>query len=121
MIRAILVAAALGMGCASPDYDHLQIGGDVEYHDGFVRIWHGQATLVVARPATLATQGFQPFDVVELRSHDEDIFAVLPGVELDEHVFVAVGLGRTHIDVVLHGELVETIKAIVQEPAAEGG
>jgi hypothetical protein len=121
MRRLALFAVLCTSSCAAPDYDHLRLaaGNRLEYHDGFVRLLHGEALFVEATPISLATPGFGPFDVVELRSHNEDIFAILPGIGLDEHVFVGVGPGRTHFDVVLDGEVVEEIQAIVMEPREE--
>jgi hypothetical protein len=117
-----LVAIALGVlasGC-QPHYDGLRIrylNGTGNFSQGGLEIEEGQALAVqVEALSDNPYEDYEAFDIIEMRSFNEHIVLVAPADDIDRFVFVGAAVGTSAVEVIINGDEVDTITAIVSPP-----
>lgn len=113
-----LLLGTLLCGCAEPIFASLSIdaGRDAwsNIYESRIRMLHGQALTARVRPVAEPGRAYAPYDIVELRGGNAEVVELLPGLELDEHVFVGHAPGQARFEVLLDGEEVAELTVTVQ-------
>ncbi|MCA9711987.1 MAG: hypothetical protein KDK70_39490 [Myxococcales bacterium] len=115
---ALLAGAALLAGC-KPTYDGVQIRflfGEGQRAPDRIEIPEGQAVLIEVRPlSSNPYEDYEAFDLVDLRSFNENTLFVAPTPKTDQFVLAGAGLGTTVLRVLVNDEEVDTLDAAVVE------
>ena len=119
--RFLLALGIFAAGC-QPHYDGLRIrklNGTGRFSAEGLEIVEGQALAVeVTALSDNPYEDYEEFDIIEMRSFNEHIVLVAPADDIDRFVFVGAAVGESAVEVVINGENVDTITAIVSPQGA---
>lgn len=124
-LRTAFGLALVGTTLAcQPSYGGLEIrylNGTGEFSDAGLVITEGQALAVRVEPISRARyEDYEKFDLVTMRAADPTVLVVSPSTDVDQFVFLGVGVGRTSIDIEINGDDVDTISAEVRAQTGGG-